>query len=642
MKDAGMDDLANLRRQLRAGGYHPIPCVGKAPPMKGWSDKLNVTDDEIGLWTNMYHFATNTGLICKFTPTMDIDILNPEAAKAAESIVRDYYEERGDILVRFGLSPKRAIPFRTDTPFKIIKVPLIAPDGSEGQKIELLADGQQFIAFGIHPDTRKPYGWFGNTPLQTPHQNLPHIHEQGAATLVNTIVDLLVSEHQYSRVPERPKEKPNGQNGGTADWNYLIEAIRAGRDLHQNTMLLAAKLIASGMNEGAVRNVVRSALEGSQAPHDDRWHARYDDVPRLVAGIVAKRHAAQQPPPAFQLIRFRDLRPGLTRNYLVKGVIPRVGIVIVWGPPKCGKSFWTFDLVMHVALGWPYRTRNVVSGAVVYCAFEGADGFKDRAEAFRRHHELDPGKDIPFFLLPSHAKLVRDQQALIAAIRAASVAPVVVVLDTLNRSLDGSESKDEDMGAYLSAAEAIQAAFGCVVIIVHHCGVEGTRPRGHSSLTGTADAQLAVKRDDDENVLVRLEYMKDGPEGAELASRLDAVEVGTDEDGDPRTSCVVVATTSTSGTAKEPKLPAAPKLALDKLKELVVTDGETAPASNYVPSGVKVVSVTLWREIFYKSYVADKPDAKQKAFVRATLKLQEAHLVGIWSDMAWLAGHAGH
>ena len=27
--------------------------------------------------------------------------------------------------------------------------------------------------------------------------------------------------------------------------------------------------------------------------------------------------------------------------------IPRVGLVVVWGPPKCGKSFWAFDLAMH-------------------------------------------------------------------------------------------------------------------------------------------------------------------------------------------------------------------------------------------------------------------------------------------------------
>jgi hypothetical protein len=117
----------------------------------------------------------------------------------------------------------------------------------------------------------------------------------------------------------------------------------------------------------------------------------------------------------FQLIPFRDLRPGIGRNYTVKGLIPRTGTVIVWGPPKCGKSFWTFDLMMHVALDWMYRGRRVVSGEVVYCPFEGAKGFNDRAEAFRRYHKLDPEKDVPFFLLPSHAKLVRDHKALIEA-----------------------------------------------------------------------------------------------------------------------------------------------------------------------------------------------------------------------------------
>ena len=51
------------------------------------------------------------------------------------------------------------------------------------------------------------------------------------------------------------------------------------------------------------------------------------------------------------------------------------------------------------------------------------------------------------------------------------------------------------MSAYIRAAEAIRDAFGCVVIIVHHCGYEGTRPRGHTSLPGAVDAQIAVVRE---------------------------------------------------------------------------------------------------------------------------------------------------
>jgi hypothetical protein len=257
----------------------------------------------------------------------------------------------------------------------------------------------------------------------------------------------------------------------------------------------------------------------------------------------------------FPLVPFDQLNPGTSSACLVKGLIPRVGIAAVWGPPKCGKSFWTFDLAMHSALGWQYRGRRVIAGTVVYCAFEGAEGFKARAAAFRQHHHVPPDAEVPFFLMPTRMDLVKDHAGLIATIQEKSAVPVLVVLDTLNRSLRGSESSDEDMTAYLNAADAIREAFECAVIIVHHCGVDGTRPRGHTSLTGTVDAQLAVKRDAADNVLVTVEHMKDGPEGDVIGSRLERVELGVDEDGDPITSCVIVPVEiSETNAAEGPRL----------------------------------------------------------------------------------------
>jgi hypothetical protein len=261
----------------------------------------------------------------------------------------------------------------------------------------------------------------------------------------------------------------------------------------------------------------------------------------------------------FQLTPFDELTIGAKRSYLVKGLIPRTGVVVVWGPPKCGKSFWTFDLTMHVALGRQYRGRRVQQGPVVYAAFEGAHGFKARAEALRRRSLSEDHSDVDFHLIGARANLVTDHKELIRDIRAQleDRVPACVVLDTLNRSLAGSESKDEDMSAYVAAADAVREAFGCVVIIVHHCGVDGTRPRGHTSLTGAVDAQLAVRRDAAGNVIVEVEYMKDGPEGDIIANRLEVVEVGTDEDGDPISSCVVVPVEGQAATvASEPKLTA--------------------------------------------------------------------------------------
>ena len=148
---------------------------------------------------------------------------------------------------------------------------------------------------------------------------------------------------------------------------------------------------------------------------------------------------------------------------------------------------------MHVALGWEYRGHRVHQGPVIYCAFEGQTGIEARVEASRWRILSEHQNPVPFYLQPVTINLVRDHPALIALIRTTfgEVWPVAIVLDTLNRSLHGSKSSDEDMTAYVRAADAIREAFQCSVIVIHHCGIEGTRPRGHTSLTGAADVQLS-------------------------------------------------------------------------------------------------------------------------------------------------------
>src|SRR4051794_31060429 len=49
----------------------------------------------------------------------------------------------------------------------------------------------------------------------------------------------------------------------------------------------------------------------------------------------------------FLLVRFADIKRDQRRQYLVKGLNPRGGLIVVWGPPKCGKSFWVSDLALH-------------------------------------------------------------------------------------------------------------------------------------------------------------------------------------------------------------------------------------------------------------------------------------------------------
>ena len=190
-------------------------------------------------------------------------------------------------------------------------------------------------------------------------------------------------------------------------------------------------------------------------------------------------------PPRFPLSRFRDVKMSIDRPHCVRGLLPSTGLVVIYGPPKCGKSFWAFDLLMHVALGWEYRGIRVKRGVVVYCLLEGKNGFTRRVKAFEQ--ERPNAKDADLYLLTLPLDLIRDHKDLIASIRSqvpAGEKIAAIAIDTLNRSLRGSENSDEDMAAYVRAADGINDAFDCVVPIIHHCPHGADRPRGHSSLLG--------------------------------------------------------------------------------------------------------------------------------------------------------------
>jgi hypothetical protein len=345
----------------------------------------------------------------------------------------------------------------------------------------------------------------------------------------------------------------------------------------------------------------------------------------------------------FRPVRFKDIRLRTDRPYLVKGIIPREGLVVVWGPPKCGKSFWTFDVAMHVALEWQYRGRRVQPGTVCYIACEGERGLGARTEAFRLR-KLAEAEDIDpsFYLLTTRLDLVADADELVADIKAeiGTEQCAAIVIDTLNRSIPGSESKDEDMSAYVKAADLLREAFGAAVIIIHHCGINGERPRGHTSLTGAVDAQIAVKRDAADRIITTVEFMKDGPEGEEIVSRLAVVEVGDDEDGDAITSCVIEAADDEdrSAATSKAKLSPANARALQLLDNAVAEAGESPPASNHIPSGRRCVTESVWRDYCYLGSISDgKQNAKRMAFNRAASALLAAGRIGKWDPWVWVA-----
>ena len=364
-----------------------------------------------------------------------------------------------------------------------------------------------------------------------------------------------------------------------------------------------------------------------------------DDAPMMNGGAA---HEVPKAGRRFKLIPFDKITLQKSRAYIVRNVLPAGGLIVIWGPPKCGKSFWTFDLVMHAALGWDYRGRRVQRGTVVYIACEGERGLGARVEAFRQARLAEGAEPPLFYLLPTRLDLVADVGRLIADI-AATIGDepcVAIVVDTLNRSIAGSESRDEDMSAYVKAADRLREAFQAAVIVVHHCGVNGDRPRGHTSLTGAADAQIAVKRDDAGKIIATVEEMKDGPEGDVIASTLAVVELDIDEDGETITSCVVEpAEAPVAGKAAKPKgLTAPAKVALGTLRKAATEAGTPAPASNHIPKQATVVPLEIWRRYHKLGTASDgqTEEARKKEFQRARTQLQAAGAIALHDDLYWI------
>src|SRR4029453_12885655 len=112
-----LDQAVAVRKRLLRAGFLPIPATGKKILVDNWSDII-ATEGEIDTWFSRYPDATNTGVLTRTTPAIDLDVYDPDVAAELETLLFDMIGTRA--AVRFGQPPKRAILFRTDKSFKKI------------------------------------------------------------------------------------------------------------------------------------------------------------------------------------------------------------------------------------------------------------------------------------------------------------------------------------------------------------------------------------------------------------------------------------------------------------------------------------------------------------------------------------------
>lgn len=123
------------------------------------------------------------GIKCRKSPGVDIDCYDADLVEHMKKFVTDLL---GETIERVGLAPKTLLVYRAANPFRKVQSTRYEDDEGRSVKLEVLADGQQFVAFHVHPETGQPYRWKDKkAPHNTPLAELRTITEAQAQKIAD-------------------------------------------------------------------------------------------------------------------------------------------------------------------------------------------------------------------------------------------------------------------------------------------------------------------------------------------------------------------------------------------------------------------------------------------------------------------------
>ena len=516
----------------------------------------------------------------------------------------------GKSVQRIGNAPKTLLVYRTKKPFSKMVSKTWEDILGQEHKIEILGDGQQYVLFAEHPDTKKPYTWVGDSLVDIDPSSIPYITAEQCQQFI---------EEVERAIPEDWVEIEAGHLGHTKDFSLtndervLLNAKpkidisteklkKAVSCIDPNTQRTPWVEVGFGLFHQFDGDLTGFTIWDEWSTHGDKylpgetekiWDGFKADLrkgePVTAATILHLAKEARKEKKSeeikqrgFQLVHATDILSKLGPvDWQVKNYFEANTTGILFGDPGSYKSFIALDIGLHCALGHPWHGNDVKQGSVIYIAGEGHGGFARRLAAFQKYNNISLKEDTPLFFSQQAASLndITSAHMVTDAIDGITKVvgnPVMIIIDTLARNFGaGDENSTSDMNVFIEHVDKyLRAKYNTTVLIVHHTGHSNKeRARGSMALKGALDFEYRLEKPEKGNEFsarMICTKMKDAQQPHETWFEGKSVVVGNFED-DEMTSLVF---RKTEAPIEEiPPLKGKQKACYELLKKSVI-DGE--------------------------------------------------------------------
>ena len=496
--------------------YDPIPCQGKRPFIKGWNNRpkefLQFDDPQFANCNVGIGMGGNHNLIA-----IDVDVSDEDLNKSIERLLRDTLPSAPK---RIGLPPKFLKFYRTEKPTSKQVVRF-----SKTEQVEILSEGQQVIAKGVHPDTRKSYDYPEDDLLDYRADELPLLTSDDLKKFMNALRKL----SPYDDVMNDREAAVSGLylkdiTGSYAEAEAALKAI-PNDDLPYDKWVNIVFAIKGSVGEGgrSLAHAWSSKSEKYQQKETDRLWNSINNVNRTGHGslvYLAREQGVDVKPakqPSEEKRRTRRPFQKISEVYyaepiewLVEGVIPRTGVGLISGATGSFKSFICGYLALCISNGVQFANRcETMQGRTLFAAHEGRIGMSGRLLAACQKHGLSESE----FRLWDGVTLANDSDLQFLANESERFD--FVVIDTLSKATPGiDENSNSDMAAAIDRAYQLADMWQAFVLVVAHTGKDSSKgTRGASALKANVDTVLLVQRSGKSmHTSLQVDKQKDGPD----------------------------------------------------------------------------------------------------------------------------------